>query len=111
MASTARRDLERLVFVGFNRRVAALERDDGRLVWDWKSPLGTGYVALLADGDLLLVSIDGYTYALDPATGRELWRNELKGLGTGIACLATMRGSSAGGVAAVEEQAARARSS
>lgn len=32
-----------------------------------------------------------YTWALDPATGTELWYQEFKREGTGIAMLATMR--------------------
>src|SRR5262245_9719801 len=40
-----------LVFVGFNRRVVALDRYNGDVVWDWKSPAGTGFPAILVDGD------------------------------------------------------------
>jgi len=61
--------VNKLIFVGFNSRVAALDRDSGALIWQWTSPRGSGYVTLLLDGDCLIVSVVGYTYCLDPATG------------------------------------------
>ena len=82
-----------LIFVGFNSRVVALDRDTGEAVWSWKSPKGTGIAALLVDGDRLIVSVQGYTYCLDPASGGELWTNPLKGMGVGTACLASARGN------------------
>jgi len=84
-----------LLYVGFNSRVAALRRQDGKLIWEWKSPRGSGYAAVLLDRDKLFVSVHGYTYALDPASGRQLWENDLPGLGTGIPCLATANGTTA----------------
>lgn len=82
-----------LVYVGFNSRVVALERSTGRLVWDWKSPKGSGFVAVLLDGDRLMVSVQGYTYCLDPNSGVELWANPLSGMGVGIPCLTSAHGS------------------
>jgi outer membrane protein assembly factor BamB len=81
-----------LVFVGFNSRVAALDRHTGNLVWQWKSPSGSCYTTVLLDGDRLIVSVVGYTYCLDPATGTQLWANELPGMGTGVATLCSARG-------------------
>jgi outer membrane protein assembly factor BamB len=86
--------MDKLIFVGFNSRVVALHRDTGELVWQWKSPKGSGYVTLLLDGDRLIVSVVGYTYCLDPATGNEVWSNALPGFGTGVASLASVRGFS-----------------
>ena len=83
------------IYVGFNSRVAALRRQDGTLVWEWKSPRGMGFAAVLLDRDKLFVSVDGYTYALDPASGRQLWQNNLPGFGTGTPCLATTNGTTA----------------
>src|SRR5580765_6093947 len=82
-----------LVFVGFNSRVVALDRDTGEVMWSWKSPKGTGIAALLVDGDRLIVSVQGYTYCIDPASGGEMWANPLKGMGVGTACLASARGN------------------
>ncbi len=82
-----------LIFVGFNSRVVALDRRTGELAWDWKSPKGSGVVAVLLDLDRLIVSVQGYTYCLDPHTGDELWSNPLSGMGVGISCLASAHGS------------------
>ena len=101
--------LDRLVFVGFNSRVAAIDRDSGELVWTWKSPKGSGYVAVLVDGDRVIASVNGYTYCLAPHDGSQLWENPLEGLGVGVPCLASARGSTAGPsfrFAAADEEAA-----
>jgi outer membrane protein assembly factor BamB len=86
--------VDKLIFVGFRSQVVALHRDSGKLIWHWKSPKGAGYVTLLLDGDRLIVSVMGYTYCLDPATGNQLWFNELTGLGMGVVSLASVRGAS-----------------
>lgn len=82
-----------LIYVGFNSRIAALDRATGELVWDWQAPIGSGFVALLLDGEQLIASVQGYTWALDPATGDTLWENQLKGFGYGIPCLVSAAGS------------------
>lgn len=101
-----------LVFLGFNSRVIALSRETGEIVWEWKSPKGRGsYVALLLDGDLLIASVQGYTYCLDPRTGNTLWNNPLKGKGLGVPAMVSLRGNSGStGAAAVlaQQQAAAA---
>ncbi len=77
--------LNDMVFLGFNKRVAALDKRTGSLVWDWKAPKGWSYVSLLlVDDETLIASVDGYTYCLDPATGHQIWRNDLPGFGTGV---------------------------
>jgi outer membrane protein assembly factor BamB len=86
--------IEDLVFVAFNSQVIALDRYTGQNVWKWKSPQGTGFVAMLLDGDRLVVSIQGYTYCIDPILGTEIWRNPLSGLGLGVPSLASVRGQS-----------------
>ena len=48
----------------------------------------------LIDGDRLLVSVEGYTYCLQPLTGKGLWYNRLTGYGTGIPSLASVHGNS-----------------
>jgi outer membrane protein assembly factor BamB len=101
-----------LIFEGFNSRVVALHRDSGQLIWQWRCPKGSGYVTLLLDGDRLIVSVMGYTYCLDPATGNQLWHNDLPGLGAGVASLASVRGCvqpllDAAAAAAAEQEAAQ----
>jgi len=106
--------IDDLLFVGFNRRVIALGKRTGETIWKWKAPTGTGFVTLLVEDDTLFVSVQGYNYALDPATGRQIWHNPLKGTGTGAASLATTRSSSLhallGAASAAQEQAAAAGS-
>lgn len=97
-----------MVFVGFNKRVCALHRDTGELIWTWKSPEGSGFVVLLYDTDRLIASVQGYTYCLDPATGEQMWSNPLKGMGIGVPCLASISGVSSAGVQEMAQQAARA---
>ena len=87
-------NVEDVVLVGFNKRVAALDRETGDIVWQWKASQGSGFVSLVLDEDRLFVAVNGYTYCLDPFTGQELWSNPLKGFGTGATSLATSRGHS-----------------
>ena len=100
--------LDDLVFVGFNKQVIALDRYTGKKVWEWKSPEGSGYPAILVDGDRLIVSVMGYTYCLEPTTGSLVWGNELKGHGMGITSIASVRGTSTGGAEAAVAAAAAA---
>jgi outer membrane protein assembly factor BamB len=104
--------IEDMVFVGFNKQVIALDRYDGKKIWDWKSPKGSGYPAILIDGDRIIVSVHGYTYCLEPTTGSLVWENELKGYGMGITAIASVRGRADSGVAAqLAQQAAAAKAS
>ena len=80
-----------LLFVSFGDKVIADDRLDGSIVWKWKASKSTGLVALLPSVDRLFVSINGYTWALDPTNGAELWFQPFKGEGMGVAMLATMR--------------------
>jgi outer membrane protein assembly factor BamB len=101
--------LDQVVFVGFNKRVVALDQNTGAVLWDWTCPTGSGYVSLLlTDEQHLVASVSGYTYCLDPATGHQRWFNELKGYGVGVASLAAWSGATATNplTAAAEEEAA-----
>jgi outer membrane protein assembly factor BamB len=80
---------QELVYVGLNGRVAALDRNTGEAVWEWRASNGNAYVVMLVDRDLLLVSVDGYTYALNAYTGEEIWHNPLRGYSVGPPSLAT----------------------
>lgn len=106
--------LDQVVFVGFNKRVVALDQNTGNLLWNWVCPTGSGYVTLLlTDDQHLIVSVSGYTYCLDPTTGQQRWFNELKGYGVGVASLAAWSGSASSQpvLAAAEEEAAAAAAS
>jgi hypothetical protein len=91
---------QELVYVGLNGRVAALDRDTGEIAWEWRASNGKAYPAMLVDGDRLLVSMDGYTYALDAYTGEQLWYNPLQGYGVGPPSLASCRSQALHGNAA-----------
>jgi len=95
-----------LVFVGFNRRVAALKRQTGEIVWQWQAPNGAAYVSLLLDGGMLIVSVSGYMYGLDAATGQQRWYNPMKGFGTGVTALVSVNGMSSNPVSAAAAQQA-----
>jgi len=85
--------VQSLVFVGLNSRVAALDRFTGERLWEWRAakPKSGGYVSLLLlDENQLIVSVNGYTYCLDPLTGEQRWVNELTGFGTGVTSLAAL---------------------
>ena len=103
--------IDQLVFVGFHSRVVALDRDTGRLVWQWKSPKGSGYTTVFVDGDRVIVSVMGYTYCLVPATGEQLWSNDLKGMGTGVPSIASVRGCAQNVAGAAAEIQAESSSS
>ncbi len=106
--------IEDLVFVGLNGQVVAMDRKNGEIVWVWSNDgLMSGYVSLLLDGDRLVVSSNGYLYCLDPLNGDVLWENPLKGKGTGVASLVSVRGQSSSTVSmqASAEDAAAAASS
>jgi outer membrane protein assembly factor BamB len=100
---TNQNTIKDIVFTGFNKQVIALDRYSGEVVWDWKASKGSGYAAILLDGDRLIISVNGYVYCLDPLTGKLVWENELKGYGTGIPSVVSVRGSSLGGPAAQQE--------
>ncbi|MGB0579525.1 MAG: PQQ-binding-like beta-propeller repeat protein [Limisphaerales bacterium] len=88
-------NVDNLVFVGFNSQVAGVDVDSGKIVWKWEAPAGHGYVTVLPfDDTRLIVSVDGYTYCLDAATGGQIWFNEFKGFGTGVVSLAALGRSS-----------------
>jgi outer membrane protein assembly factor BamB len=85
--------LENLIFVGLNRRVAALDNSTGEIVWEWTAPKPKmqGYVSLLLpDESRLIVSVNGYTYCLNPLTGEQYWFNELKGFGSGVTSIVAL---------------------
>ena len=67
-------------------------------------------MTILLDGNLLIASVQGYTYCLDPATGQELWFNELAGMGSGVTTLASVRGGSTGVVGQAADEIARQQS-
>jgi len=82
-----------LIFLGVKQSVSALSRNDGSIIWTTQlknSVLGGGdFVTLHVDGLQVFAHSSGELYCLELPTGRILWNNPLKGLGYGIATLAT----------------------
>lgn len=99
-------NITELVFTGFNRRVAALDRRTGQIVWQWRAPKGSLYVSLLLEPGVLVVSVDGYMYGLDPLTGGQLWYNPMDGFGMGVTSLVSVNGSGASPVSIAAAQIA-----
>ena len=111
MAKDSQRTIADLVFVGLNKKVIALDRYTGDIIWQWKAAKGTGFVSMLLDADRLIVSVNGYVYCLDPLFGQEVWVNPLTGFGTGLTSLASIRGQASPGQEAAiiaQQQAAAA---
>ncbi len=105
------RTMADLVYVGLNRRVIALDRADGHVVWEWKASKGNGFVSVLLDGDRLMVGVSGYLYCLEPVYGQVVWQNPLKGYGSALCSIVSVNGSSgatAAAAAAIAEQQAAA---
>lgn len=102
-------NIDELIFTGFNRRVAALDRRTGQIVWQWRAPKGTEYVSLLLDADTLIVAVDGYMYGLDPLTGGQRWYNPMDGFGTGVTSLVSAHGIGSGPATAAAAQIAARR--
>jgi outer membrane protein assembly factor BamB len=85
--------IDEMVFIGLNGRVLGMDRETGRLVWEWRSPKPrSGFVSVMLDGDRLLAGLSGYLYCLEAETGAQLWANPLTGYGLGIFSFASVRG-------------------
>ena len=81
-------DIAQLVFIGIKGSVVALNRATGEQVWATHLK-GYDFVNVVMDNGCLFATCSGEVFAVDPATGIGLWHNPLKGLGTGLATIAT----------------------
>ena len=57
-------------------------------------------VAVMLDGDILIASISGYMYGINPLDGSTIWQNPLTGLGYGVPSLCSIRANSGSAAAA-----------
>jgi outer membrane protein assembly factor BamB len=107
---TQQKALADMVFVGLSRKVLALDRYTGEILWEWKAPKGGSFVSVLLDGDRLIAATSGYVYCLDPVYGQLVWENPLKGKGQGICSLVSVHGAalSAQAAAVIAQQQAAA---
>ncbi len=76
------------LFVGIKGSVVALRKDDGGIAWEVRLSRGMTFVPLVQEGDRLFAASGGEVTCLDCATGKVLWRNQLKGYGIGYVALA-----------------------
>lgn len=80
------------IYVGLKGHVAAISQNDGATLWKTKLKggltTGESFVTLLVDEPRVYAHTFGELFCLDATTGSILWKNELGGLGYGIASLA-----------------------
>jgi len=99
------RDPESSLFVGLGHFVVALDARTGAERWRTKLK-NTGFVGVLWDGEALYAASAGELWRIDPRTGEPLWHNDMKGLGLGVATLASERlPNASGGIEAAKQQA------
>ncbi len=84
------RDIQELLFIGIKDVVVAVRRRDGVELWRTKLKSG-GFVNVLWDGEGLFAASGGEVFRLNPTDGGILWHDQMKGLGTGVVSLASLR--------------------
>lgn len=77
-----------VIYAGISRTVLALDRSSGIELWRARLK-GSDFVGVTLDGDRILAATKGEIYCLDSATGQIVWKNNLKGLGTGLVTVAS----------------------
>ena len=89
--------IENLLFIAGKGTVVAMDRYDGRVIWRWKEKAGSGFwgslvtvafTSIAVDGDRLLVATPKCIWCLDPMTGAEVWKNEIKDFAGGYPIIA-----------------------
>jgi outer membrane protein assembly factor BamB len=88
--------IDEVVVLGMGRRVAAISKSDGRILWSTEvsNGLGNPFVTLVIDGQRVFAGCAGLLHCLDLATGSLIWTNELPGYGYGLASLCLPGGES-----------------
>jgi outer membrane protein assembly factor BamB len=79
-------DPKDILLVGVKGTVTAFRRDTGAKLWSTRLKSGE-FVTVAADDLLVYAHTNGELFCLDLQTGVQLWKNELPGLGYGIASL------------------------
>jgi outer membrane protein assembly factor BamB len=84
-----------IIYIGAKAHVAAVHRQDGRLLWRTKLTgglklSGSSFVTLLIEEGRVYAYTYGALYCLDAASGEKLFACQVPGLGRGIAMLATL---------------------
>ena len=93
------------VYIGVKGHVAAIDKSDGRTLWQTKLKSGAvsghRFVSLLVEQTRVYAHTHGELFCLDADTGRILWNNPLDGLSYDIASIA-VEGASASALPAAE---------
>ncbi len=82
--------ISELVFIGIQGSVVALSRATGQQVWVTHLK-GSDFANVVLDGERIVATAYGEAFCLEALTGKLLWHNGLKGLGRGLATIATVR--------------------
>jgi outer membrane protein assembly factor BamB len=77
-----------LIYIGIKGSVIALNRTTGEQVWATHLK-GSDFVNVTVEGGQVIATCYGEVFCLDPLNGAALWHNRLKGLGTGLATIAS----------------------
>ena len=104
MPSKSKFDPSEFLYVGIKGAVLALRKGDGSIAWRTDLPRGTSFVPIVQEGARLFAGSGGEVVSLDAESGKVLWHNPLKGLGTGY--LAIAGGGFPASAAALEQAAA-----
>jgi outer membrane protein assembly factor BamB len=105
---------EDILLLGLSQTVAAISKQDGRLLWKTELPgalSGNDFVTVLAEKGRVFAHTQGKLHCLDLADGKVLWSNSLKGYGYGIASLCLPGGTAAPGSASVQRRLSAERES
>ncbi|MFH1748470.1 MAG: PQQ-binding-like beta-propeller repeat protein [Planctomycetota bacterium] len=85
----------KLLYIGTNRHVAALDPRTGEELWRTRLPRGSGHpVTMIMKGPYIYAGCYGHVYCLDKRTGEILWENGLPKMGFYTVLLA-LEGASA----------------
>ena len=89
--------IKNTLFIAGKGTVLAMDRYDGRVIWRWKEKARSGFwgslvtaafTSIAVDGDRLLVATPKCIWCLDPMTGAEVWKNEIKDFAGGYPIIA-----------------------
>lgn len=86
--ATKKTSQRRLVYVGIQGQVVALDHATGRIVWSAELRRGSSFVPVFHESGRVFATSGGEITCLDAGTGEVIWHNPLKGYGLGHAMIA-----------------------
>jgi len=92
-------------------RVAAINKNDGAIIWEVKlkayggSSMVYAIGQLMVEGQKIYIGCSGLLFCLHTRDGSLLWKNELKGWGYNFVSLANVNNSAAASAAAMQQAA------